>query len=1568
MFRRMVILSTLLMLFSRSKTQFHLYRTDHTDRIDLHYDCLYYRIRDDSDSYWRFINYFESSYEVIPYCIRPFEEKEHHKISGIRGNTSSNFTFDALKRRNVSSQDLLVWSAPIEIAEHYENFLNQPNPTSALELFYNCTSLWFGPFCQYTFDSNETIDQIVQRTFLAKKIDIFGGMNVKVPNFTCYVHLECNRGLPPICLDWREICDGRIDCIGTGIDEIGCLELETNECEENEYRCHRGMCVPVEFWNDNPYNPDCLDRTDENDDNALKEARIAGSSHCFQDPAFRCEESDYFYGLRGFVCGDGENIQISKPLEEIYNVIHKLTCRNNRGNMLYESALLDIQRSSKMSFECCSTVACFVFKRNVKFCFQECGGENYSCSFALQTVCNHSKYILFPVLPILQGYAQFGFWANTTIKPFAIAPLPDFVCYDSQRCPFLPSTFKVDNLACSSIREMDSVNVKNFDQIFHLCLSMDQNGNETDCFHPSLFHCPGSSKCISKHRLLDGVFDCNGFADEQYTETCQLNQTHRFQCSSEDKCLAPVLVLDGIEQCNGGDDELPDFRRKFPFQNFCNGFPQLPAMIIDGQEVTDETNCTQWPCNNEYTRCDFVWDCPNGADELNCDPESECNPDGHECVSLINSEIICLPLNRAGDGVIDCLGSTDEREFCREMDSAYESYRCWNDSHCTVGGCVGVLFCPFDRKIFSGKTCEEGSKIDLILRGPSLDRSMRDLKARKNIYFTLSHLDRLIRTSRNSSAEIIEITDTEDSSSFEILRGHSEFFQAWLCNRGILVYHGLEKAEHCLCPPSYYGDRCQFQSQRVSLTLQFRKECAPVCRGIYAIMVMLVDSDQQIHSHDRFTYISTDHCDMKYNIYLLYQHRPKSLTKNYTIRITAYNKMDLSYYTSWILPVKLLFLPVNRIGAYLFIPAAAVDIANDCPLKCGIHGHCSIYTNIAAYFCRCDSGWTGIYCTIKMDECDCSSDSICLGIESNRSICICPLTKIGPRCILSSVCRENLCQNNGQCVPDDYQISPSAFKCICKGTFSGRLCEEQDTQVDVLFQDNDIFQSLFLHFITIQSDNNPLITTVSAKIAFNQNIATVYIPMAFNLIFVQIMSEYYLAFLQVNSSRLDRIALERKSFKHCGSTQQLFNQEILDWHRLHRVKLYHTICQNRTELSCFYDNEAYMCLCNADRHANCFPFDFNKTSVCSGRTVCENGAQCLPDRLSCPTLTMCICTECFYGGKCQFTTKGFSLSLDVILGYQIQPHLSIADQSTAVKVSIAVATIMFLTGLLNSLVSVMTFHSHKLRQVGCGLYLFTLSILSSVSATMFALKLFLLIISQISQKRDHTFLSAYCFSGDFLLQSLLTSGDWLTACVAIERGFTAVRGVNFNQKRSKRVARWIIITVLLISFISMVHDPIHRQLINDEQEQRIWCIVRYSPGMKIYNSIVQIIHFIIPFLTNLISALVVILTIARTHSTARKNQTYQQYIRQELQQQKHLIISPLILVLFALPRLIISFLSGCMKSARDPWLFLFGYFISFIPPLLTFIVFIWPSESYKKEFSTIIKHHRMAIRQRLNVN
>jgi hypothetical protein len=88
--------------------------------------------------------------------------------------------------------------------------------------------------------------------------------------------------------------------------------------------------------------------------------------------------------------------------------------------------------------------------------------------------------------------------------------------------------------------------------------------------------------------------------------------------------------------------------------------------------------------------------------------------------------------------------------------------------------------------------------------------------------------------------------------------------------------------------------------------------------------------------------------------------------------------------------------------------------------------------------------------------------------------------------------------------------------------------------------------------------------------------------------------------------------------------------------------------------------------------------------------------------------------------------------------------------------------------------------------------------------------------------------------------------------------------------------------------------------------------------------------------------------------------------KQILLQHRHLLIGPIILIVLALPRLLITFISKCMKSANDPWLYLLGYFISFVPSMLTFILFIVASKFYSKELRKTLTRYRTTIQRRFH--
>lgn len=84
---------------------------------------------------------------------------------------------------------------------------------------------------------------------------------------------------------------------------------------------------------------------------------------------------------------------------------------------------------------------------------------------------------------------------------------------------------------------------------------------------------------------------------------------------------------------------------------------------------------------------------------------------------------------------------------------------------------------------------------------------------------------------------------------------------------------------------------------------------------------------------------------------------------------------------------------------------------------------------------------------------------------------------------------------------------------------------------------------------------------------------------------------------------------------------------------------------------------------------------------------------------------------------------------------------------------------------------------------------------------------------------------------------------------------------------------------------------------------------------------------------------------------------------EQIQQHKQVLIAPLVLVILAVPRLIISFMTNCMKSGSNAWLLIIGYFISFTPPMLTFVLFVLPSKLYVKEFHKSVLQCRQKIQK-----
>ncbi|CAF4345625.1 unnamed protein product [Rotaria sp. Silwood2] len=347
----------------------------------------------------------------MSYCMRSFD------LSSNRSFTSEKYvihgtsiTFEILKRKNITGEHLYLLSAPVDVVERYQEFLENSQSPLSIHTFNNCSEPWFGEYCQYSFSMSCTFNEIVSTYFTHLTFEI----NDSVYNGACYIFMKCNRGPSPSCLDWREVCDEKLDCLNDGRDEIDCDQLDMNECKDDEFRCSNGFCIPKELFNDDSLNPDCIDSSDEKYDET--EDYLSVRQNCFKDPTFRCEEPKC-RNERILSCGNGQ--------------CSMLFCRQDRDSIL-KDAKLSRNENLHISFECWEILICYTvtditldyFLENAE-CVDDDEKEN-----RFREKCPFLFFV--PVQPIVLNHVHFVYANNLTNRFKQDIFVPHYICYDQE--------------------------------------------------------------------------------------------------------------------------------------------------------------------------------------------------------------------------------------------------------------------------------------------------------------------------------------------------------------------------------------------------------------------------------------------------------------------------------------------------------------------------------------------------------------------------------------------------------------------------------------------------------------------------------------------------------------------------------------------------------------------------------------------------------------------------------------------------------------------------------------------------------------------------------------------------------------------------------------------------------------------------------------------------------------------------------------------------------------------------------------------------------------------------------
>jgi len=231
------VVTILLLIFTVRSGRILLYNTEN-GQINEKFDCVYH-VNDNE--------------EEIPYCRRLTEPQILNRNKTECNNDGERFSFRSLILQNVLPNDVLNWNSGIEMADLYAHFFyNQSSIKDIDDQFLcNCTKQGtFGKYCEYQLThGTESFNDAIRAQFEQKRTGDSWNTQ-RYGKILCYATLMCDSG--PLCLDWRDINDGMQRCVN-GYDEENWDKLEFNECEDNEFRCTNGMCIPEEFWLDGKY-------------------------------------------------------------------------------------------------------------------------------------------------------------------------------------------------------------------------------------------------------------------------------------------------------------------------------------------------------------------------------------------------------------------------------------------------------------------------------------------------------------------------------------------------------------------------------------------------------------------------------------------------------------------------------------------------------------------------------------------------------------------------------------------------------------------------------------------------------------------------------------------------------------------------------------------------------------------------------------------------------------------------------------------------------------------------------------------------------------------------------------------------------------------------------------------------------------------------------------------------------------------------------------------------------------------------------------------------------------------
>ncbi|UJR07518.1 hypothetical protein I4U23_011807 [Adineta vaga] len=749
----------------------------------------------------------------------------------------------------------------------------------------------------------------------------------------------------------------------------------------------------------------------------------------------------------------------------------------------------------------------------------------------------------------------------------------------------------------------------------------------TMCQHwvcePDQYQCR-TGQCIKLEWVCDGEWDCSDATDEE----ALLSITHWSVHNTHLGNLKPLI------------DKCLQLYRNAPFSRLCDISSEFACYRSDVLNPLDLA--MNRPCIKLTQIGDGVEDCYNAYDEKNTfQSMSDKNQMwgfhlrcGNHSQSYSHA---CLPEEKSDCTKILCSNHRHDNESCSGINDAI----CLDGTCIKNGRCNGLMDCEFGEDEYWCPVNVFTNHVD----------EYREYKRETHKPINLNLLPQF--PSKIHRKQIFK------SNKLNIRNRNSSPMLSYICNRGIAVLE-MDKIV-CLCPPAYYGQFCEYYSDRISIIAQLDQQT--VVKSTLKIRAKFLYYSQIIDEHE-FTIIPTIEKEksIKHKFYLLYSRSNQMLAEKrrryfnrtwlineqpYTVLFDVFsleNDHGIKELGSWHYPIYLDHLPAYRLAVMLKFPTWIAN-KTDHPCAnntCNQNSTCMPVLNQKnTYYCSCKNGFYGANCEFHDQRCStyCSNNALCHyhNIRENPT-CLCSKSYYGPQCNLKrDECDTYPCFNNGTCLLTNDSSGEIPYICLCSNHFYGNQCQykPRSVYIDLLMKDPINIHASIIQLYDIDTSDYQLLLRhqqvhhgLPSKIMYSHS--KLHAPALGLLKTYENLThpQYFIMYVLAQTTMINITSFPQ----HCPHISVLLSPDIVN-NVDSTPFLYHQLCHSNTSLLCF-STDNYICVCQSDHYrVECFNYDTHLDQC----NYCLSDGKCLQGDRNDPNDFICICPSSHYGSHCQFS-------------------------------------------------------------------------------------------------------------------------------------------------------------------------------------------------------------------------------------------------------------------------------------------------------------------------------------------